>query len=189
MFPTLLLAVRISLLFINQSRKNFTDPGLHKIRHSSLVCCLDLALLHFFTFIAPACLVRVDKYWSSSLFRMFIDLAFSSIKELVKKKGSRPLFPQYGPHTCASTTSFPGSGAEQERTLGTKSVAQPSHSSSFNFNFLCYRLLPKFAVNLLILSQEMEKQKLWMCRWHDRILCLRSEITARMDCLLHRRPA
>ena len=37
-FLTLLLVVRISLLFINYSQKNFTDPGLHKIRHSSLVC-------------------------------------------------------------------------------------------------------------------------------------------------------
>jgi len=45
---TLLLALRISLLFFNQSQKNFTDPGLHKIRHSSLVCCRGLALLHFF---------------------------------------------------------------------------------------------------------------------------------------------
>ena len=45
---TLLLSIRISLLFFNQSQKNFTDPGLHKIRHSSLVCCRGLALLHFF---------------------------------------------------------------------------------------------------------------------------------------------
>ena len=48
LFATLLLAVRISLLFINLSQKNFSDPGLPKIRHSSLVCCRGLALLHFF---------------------------------------------------------------------------------------------------------------------------------------------
>jgi len=33
-----LLAVRISLLLFTFVFKTFTDPGLHKIRHSSLVC-------------------------------------------------------------------------------------------------------------------------------------------------------
>ena len=42
---SLILAVRISLLFFIQYLKNFTGPGLHKIRQPSLVCCRGLCLI------------------------------------------------------------------------------------------------------------------------------------------------
>jgi len=38
-------AVRISLLLLTLVFKIFTDAGLHKIRHSSLVCCCGFAFI------------------------------------------------------------------------------------------------------------------------------------------------
>ena len=39
---------KIMILQLSPDSLQLIDPGLHKIRHSSLVCCRGLTLLHFF---------------------------------------------------------------------------------------------------------------------------------------------
>lgn len=109
------------------------------------------------TFTALACSERVDKHWSSSLFRMFIDLALSC--KNLPKKNSTIIFPvrTSGVFSDISileqATSVCSTG-----NLWLHQVTQGQlFSFSFNFNFLFYRLLLKFVVNLLIPSQGMEK--------------------------------